>query len=63
MVLLENLPAVKYNCWMKLYLGCSLMQAPEDFKKWIEDLKNTLRASYENENGVSHYFISELKNL
>ena len=39
------------------------MQAPEDFKKWIEDLKNTLRASYENENGVSHYFISELKNL
>jgi len=23
------------------------MQAPEDFKKWIEDLKNTLRASYE----------------
>jgi len=32
---------------MKLYIGCSLTQAPEDFKKQIDNLKNTLRNTYE----------------
>ncbi len=31
----------------KIYLGCALTQAPEDFKAKVEDLKNSLRANYE----------------
>ncbi len=32
---------------MKIYLGCSLTQAPEDFKTVIGDLKNRLRQDYD----------------
>lgn len=32
---------------MKLYIGCSLTQAPEDFKLQVEQVKNSLRDSYE----------------
>jgi nucleoside 2-deoxyribosyltransferase len=31
----------------KLYIGCSLTQAPEEFKNAIEKLKNELRKDYE----------------
>jgi len=31
----------------KIYIGCSLTHAPDDFKVAIEDLKNKLRKSYE----------------
>ncbi|MDE1924710.1 MAG: hypothetical protein KGH79_00830 [Patescibacteria group bacterium] len=31
----------------KLYVGCSLTQAPEDFKQRVEDLKNLLRKDFE----------------
>ncbi len=32
---------------MKLYVGCSLTQAPEDFKAKVEALKDQLRQRYE----------------
>ncbi len=32
---------------MKLYIGCGLTQAPEDFKKKVEDVKDELRKKYE----------------
>lgn len=32
---------------MKLYIGCSLTHAPEDFKKEIDKLKDSLRLDYE----------------
>jgi hypothetical protein len=32
---------------IKLYIGCSLTQAPEDFKASVEQLKATLRDKYE----------------
>ena len=31
----------------KIYIGCSLTHAPDDFKKAVEDLKNSLRPEYE----------------
>ena len=31
----------------KIYIGCSLTQAPEEFKEAIESLKDNLRADYE----------------
>ena len=31
----------------KLYIGCSLTQAPEDFKSSVEDLKDKLKAQFE----------------
>lgn len=31
----------------KIYVGCSLTQAPEDFKLKIEDVKNELRKDFE----------------
>jgi nucleoside 2-deoxyribosyltransferase len=31
----------------KIYIGCSLTQAPEEFKEAIETLKDNLRADYE----------------
>lgn len=32
---------------LKIYLGCSLTQASDEFKTGIEDLKNKLRKNYE----------------
>lgn len=32
---------------MKLYIGCSLTQAPEDFKQKVEQAKKSLRGKYE----------------
>lgn len=32
---------------MKLYIGCSLTQAPEDFKQKVERAKDSLREKYE----------------
>jgi hypothetical protein len=32
---------------MKLYIGCSLTHAPEEFKKEIENIKNVLRKEHE----------------
>lgn len=32
---------------MKLYIGCSLTQAPEEFKQKVEHAKDTLRTKYE----------------
>ena len=32
---------------MKIYIGCSLTQAPEDFKVSIETIKNDLRSDHE----------------
>lgn len=31
---------------LTLYVGCSLTQAPEDFKKHVADLKESLKADY-----------------
>lgn len=32
---------------LKLYIGCSLTQAPKEFIQQVEDLKNSLREHYE----------------
>lgn len=36
-----------YTDAMKIYVGCSLTQAPENFKVAVEDLKNKLRKNHE----------------
>jgi hypothetical protein len=32
---------------IKIYIGCSLTHAPEEFKQAVEDLKDSLRPQYE----------------